>query len=473
MGREDGDLSLKLKDGPVDEGFFEEEGGVVGGEASREIVRAIKDDLVGREELKRVFGGEAARMGDDFDVRIDRLQPLSGAYQLGGTDRVGVVQDLPVEIGVGHRVGIDESDGAHARRSQVEQGGGAEASASDAEDGTRFEPLLTGLSELGEHCLSQVAVGFLRGQRHGRNLSRSRRRGKERLMPPGPGDTFPGVRVAIVAHPRKPDAPMAVRSVRQSLAARGIEVVLEDETARLIDESGEEAFADRADLVISLGGDGTLLETLHRIGPAAAPIAGVNIGTLGFLTACTDEEIDQLSDHLARGEMNIVERSMLRVEMTGEDGRDHEFLALNEAVLMRGETGRLVSLEARVDGELLNHYRADGLIVATPTGSTAYSMAAGGPLLGPQAGVFVITPICPHSMSNRSLVVEEDSVIEFMPSGNGDEPILFSVDGRDILRIEKNSMVRVKRHHECLRLVRLPAHSFYETLRRKLRWHGG
>lgn len=266
---------------------------------------------------------------------------------------------------------------------------------------------------------------------------------------------------------------MAVRSVRESLAARGIEVVLEAETARLIDETGEEAFADRADLVISLGGDGTLLETLHRIGPAAAPIAGVNIGTLGFLTACTDEEIDQLSDHLARGEMNIVERSMLRVEMTGEDGRNHEFLALNEAVLMRGETGRLVSLEARVDGELLNHYRADGLIVATPTGSTAYSMAAGGPLLGPQAGVFVITPICPHSMSNRSLVVEEDSVIEFMPSGNGDEPILFSVDGRDILRIEKNSMVRVKRHHECLRLVRLPAHSFYETLRRKLHWHGG
>ncbi len=281
------------------------------------------------------------------------------------------------------------------------------------------------------------------------------------------------MRVAIVAHPRKPDAPEAVETVRKSLEKRGIEVVLEEETAALIKEKGESNFTEKADLVISLGGDGTLLQTLHRIGPSSIPIAGVNIGTLGFLTACTDEEVDVLSDHLAKGEMNVVERSMLKVEMIEEGGKAHEFLALNEAVLMRGETGRLVSLEARVDGELLNHYRADGLIVATPTGSTAYSMAAGGPLLGPHAGVFVITPICPHSMSNRSLVVGEQSVIELSPAGNGEEPILFSVDGRDILRIAKDSVVRVSRHEESLRLVRLPGHSFYETLRKKLHWHGG
>lgn len=266
---------------------------------------------------------------------------------------------------------------------------------------------------------------------------------------------------------------MAVRNVRESLMKRGIEVVLEEETASLIKEVGVDNFADKADLVISLGGDGTLLETLHRIGPTSIPIAGVNIGTLGFLTACTDEEIDLLADHLADGDINIVERSMLKVEMIEEGGEAHQFLALNEAVLMRGETGRLVSLEARVDGELLNHYRADGLIVATPTGSTAYSMAAGGPLLGPNAGVFVITPICPHSMSNRSLVVGQDSVIELSPAGNGEEPILFSVDGRDILRIAKDSVVRVSCHEASLRLVRLPGHSFYETLRKKLHWHGG
>ena len=281
------------------------------------------------------------------------------------------------------------------------------------------------------------------------------------------------MRVAIVAHPLKPDAPVAVERVRESMAKRGVEVVLEEETAKLVDEEGSQDFSNDSDLVISLGGDGTLLETLHRIGPTDLPIAGVNIGTLGFLTACTDEEIDLLSDHLASGELNIVERSMLQVEMIDEGGQARQFLALNEVVLMRGETGRLVSLETRVDGELLNHYRADGLIVATPTGSTAYSMAAGGPLLGPHAGVFVITPICPHSMSNRSLVVGEDSIIELSPCGESREPILFSVDGRDILRIAKDSVVRVSCHPQSLRLVRLPGHSFYETLRKKLHWHGG
>jgi len=257
------------------------------------------------------------------------------------------------------------------------------------------------------------------------------------------------VKVAIVAHPWKPDAPFAVARVRESLSARKIEVILERETAKLVGEEGTERFWEDADMVISLGGDGTLLQTLHTIGPSAIPIAGVNIGNLGFLTACTDEEVDQLSKVIAAGNPQIVERSMLRVEMTEEGGESHEFIALNEAVLMRGETGRLVSLEARVDGDLLNEYNADGLLVATPTGSTAYSLAAGGPLIGPRSGVFVITPICPHSMSNRSLVLSDDSVIELTPTGRTDEPILFSVDGRAILRSKKGSKVRVTRHPQC------------------------
>ena len=278
------------------------------------------------------------------------------------------------------------------------------------------------------------------------------------------------MKIAIVANPHKPDAPKAIQNVRASFLKRGFEVVLQAETAALIGEEGVADFEDGVDLVISLGGDGTLLETLHRIGPDVAPIAGVNIGTLGFLTACTDDEIEKLSEALASGSMNLVERSLLKVEMEDEDGNEHVFTALNEVVLMRGETGRLVSLDAFVDGELLNHYRADGLIVATPTGSTAYSLAAGGPLLGPYSSVFAITPICPHSMSNRSLVVEQDSVIELAPCKNLDDAILFTVDGRDILRLKPGSVVRVSLHESRLRLVRLPGHSFYETLRQKLHW---
>ncbi len=281
------------------------------------------------------------------------------------------------------------------------------------------------------------------------------------------------MQIAIVANPFKPDAPEAIQRVRESFSKRGIDVVLESATAELIEEQGIDDFAKGVDLVVSLGGDGTLLETLHRMGATDIPIAGVNIGTLGFLTACTDEDVDLLSEAVANQSMGIVERSMLSVQMMEEGGAEHEFLALNEVVLMRGETGRLVSLEARVDGEILNHYRADGLIVATPTGSTAYSLAAGGPLMGPDAGVFVLTPICPHSMSNRSLVVGENSVVELSPCGRNEEPILFTVDGRDILRIEKQSVVKVSCHEKSLRLVRLPGHSFYETLRQKLHWHGG
>ena len=140
---------------------------------------------------------------------------------------------------------------------------------------------------------------------------------------------------------------------------------------------------------------------------------------------------------------------------------------------MRGETGRLVSLEARVDGDLLNQYRADGLIVATPTGSTAYSLAAGGPLIGPRAQVFVITPICPHSLSNRSLVLGDDSVIEISAGEGNREPILFTVDGRDVLRLAEKSVVRIEKGAQPLRLVRMPKHSFYATLRNKLGWSGG
>ena len=470
MGGEDRDLSLELKNGAVDEGLFQKKSGVVGGEAGGEIIGSVDEGVVRGKKVGGAFGGEAAGVEGDFDVGVDPVKAVAGALEFRTPDAIAVVKNLTVKIGKVHGVGVDEADVPDPGGGKVEEGGGAESAGPDTEDGSLFEPLLPCFADFGEHGLTQVTVGFLRGERHGGTMCCRLVRGKERLRGLGRGVRLCRVRVAIVAHPRKPDAPMAVRNVRESLQKRGIEVVLEEETAELVGEAGEKNFVEGVDLVISLGGDGTLLETLHRIGPTAAPIAGVNIGTLGFLTACTDEEIDLLSDHLESGKMNIVERSLLCVEMIDEKNKAHEFLALNEAVLMRGETGRLVSLEARVNGELLNHFRADGLIVATPTGSTAYSMAAGGPLLGPGAGVFVITPICPHSMSNRALVVEEGAVIELSPCGNGEEPILFSVDGRDILRLKKDSVVRVTRHSESLRLVRLPGHSFYETLRGKLHW---
>ena len=149
------------------------------------------------------------------------------------------------------------------------------------------------------------------------------------------------------------------------------------------------------------------------------------------------------------------------------------WLALNEITLARGETGRLVSLRVTVNGELLNTYRADGLIVATPTGSTAYSLSAGGPLIAPTAGVFVITPICPHTLSHRSLVLGDDNQIELAPDEEDAGPMLFTVDGRDVMRVSEGGRVIVRKAKRCLHLLRLEGHSFYEAVRRKLNWRGG
>ena len=279
--------------------------------------------------------------------------------------------------------------------------------------------------------------------------------------------------MAIVAHPRNSQAPVVLREVQGALEARGLETVIERESAGLIEAEGVEGAWEGADLVISLGGDGTLLDTVHRMGNCDIPVAGVNIGSLGFLTTCTAEDVDQFAAVLARGEHEIVERAVLAVQMKDAEGVMHMRMALNEVVLMRGETGRMISLEARVDGELLNRYRADGLIVATPTGSTAYSLAAGGPLIGEHAGVFVITPICPHTLSNRSLVLGDGSVIEVAAGGRNSEAILFTVDGRDVLRLGDGSVVRIEKGPTPLQLIRMPGNSFYATLRGKLGWSGG
>ena len=219
------------------------------------------------------------------------------------------------------------------------------------------------------------------------------------------------MKVAVIANPQNEQAPPALRRICEALAARGIETVLEKESAALLGQEGFVRSWEGAELVISLGGDGTLLDTVHKMGNCDVPVAGVNIGTLGFLTACTAADINEFAAAIAEREHVVVNRAALRVSMTDVSGQDHVFMALNEVVLMRGGTGRLISLEARVNGELLNRYRADGLIVATPTGSTAYSLAAGGPLIDEQAGVLVITPICPHSLSDRSLVLGDDSLI--------------------------------------------------------------
>ena len=281
--------------------------------------------------------------------------------------------------------------------------------------------------------------------------------------------------VGILANPQKAGALQALLALRTALDAHGCRWVMDLQTAAMVGESGgipATEFSRHVDVAAVLGGDGTMLDVLCRLGDFDKPVAGINIGRLGFLTSCTDAELDAFAAALTAGRFTTSVRSLLAVTILRAGQAVSSFVALNEVTLARGETGRLVSVHAAVNGELLNHYRADGLIVATPTGSTAYSLSAGGPLIAPSAAVFVITPICPHSLSQRSLVLSDDSVVEIAPDAADGGPMLFTVDGRDTTRIEPGDRIEVRKSLKSLHLLLLEDRSFYQALRQKLRWQG-
>ncbi len=281
--------------------------------------------------------------------------------------------------------------------------------------------------------------------------------------------------VGILANPHKPGSLPTLQALRLALAAHGIHSILEVQTAALAGESGgipAAEFSRHVDLAAVIGGDGTMLHALSQFGDFDHPVAGINVGNLGFLTSCKDDELGEFATALASGRFSTCVRTLLEATVHHPGVPAASFTALNEITVTRGATGRLVSLRARVNGELLNDYRADGLIVATPTGSTAYSLSAGGPLIAPGAAVFLITPICPHSLSQRALVLADSCVVELLSQDRDLEPMLFTVDGRDSVRILPGDRIEVKKSARSFRLLRLEDQSFYLALRQKLGWQG-
>ena len=282
------------------------------------------------------------------------------------------------------------------------------------------------------------------------------------------------MKVGIIARIDKPQAAELVAALRAALLSRGAEVLLERRTAGLLGEAeghSEEELSRNGDLVVVLGGDGTILRALHRMGGKVPPIFGINLGSLGFLTGVSSEEWSDAVESIAAGNYRLSARSLLRVELE-RDGRVAEtFLGLNDAVVSRGHHSQLIKIEVRVDGEELCVYNADGLIVATPTGSTAYSMSAGGPLLLPDSASFVLTPICPHVLTNRSAVVPDSARLELRLVG--DAPgVTVNVDGQEIRELGSRDVLRVSRAEEKLQLATLPGLTFSEVLREKLKWSG-
>jgi NAD+ kinase len=279
--------------------------------------------------------------------------------------------------------------------------------------------------------------------------------------------------IGLIAHAGKEGAPELVRLVTGELDSRKSPYLLEKATATLIGKKSdldEAQLSERCELLLVMGGDGSILRALHRSEGKIRPIFGINIGSLGFLTCVGSDEYLKAIDCILAGNYLLSPRSLLDVAIEGPVGRIPLERALNDVTISRGERSQLVKLQASVDGAPLTEYHADGLIIATPTGSTAYSLAAGGPILMPNSGALVVTPICPHVLSNRSLVISDRSEVVIRAVGNQD--IFVTVDGRSPHALKPSEQVSLRLSPLTLPLAMMPDTTFPEILRQKLKWSG-
>jgi NAD+ kinase len=277
-------------------------------------------------------------------------------------------------------------------------------------------------------------------------------------------------RIGVVAKRSSREAIRMAHELKAWLVERGMEVALDEVSART-GELSETALFDHSeeyDLVVVLGGDGTLL-SVGRSLHTDVPILGINMGRLGFLTEVARTELYDVLEDVFAGRYEVEERSMLDVELVRESGRTHSFRVLNDAVIGKSALARIIELTLEVDGHLVARYRADGLIVATPTGSTAYNLSAGGPIVNPRLPLVVLTPICPHTLSQRPVVLPADSRIAVTLETPREE-VFLTLDGQEGKGMDYRDVVRIGPSDRRARLIRTSGHSFYDSLRGKFRW---
>ncbi len=273
----------------------------------------------------------------------------------------------------------------------------------------------------------------------------------------------------------KPDQPALAGEVRELcgwLEERGLEVCLDPQAARGVGatEVPRGDLAAKVDLVIVLGGDGTLLAVARAMGERPVPILGVNLGTLGFLAETASQELYAALDEVLEGRFRVERRMRLAVSVERSGVVGERYLALNDAVIARTALSRIIDLATRADGVDVTTYHADGLIVATPTGSSAYSLSAGGPLLLPEFEAIVLTPICPHTLTQRPLVLPETSDIEISVLDVREGKVQLTVDGQVGCEIAEGDCIHVQRSPHPAHLLVPPGRNRFAVMRQKLRW---
>jgi NAD+ kinase len=285
-------------------------------------------------------------------------------------------------------------------------------------------------------------------------------------------------RIGIIAKKNKPEAVAIARNLVEWLRPKKIEVYIEEEMGRFfsptlsgphLNSVDRDDIPKQVEMMIVLGGDGTLLSVARLVGDRDIPILGVNVGGLGFLTEITLEELYRVLERVVRGDFVTDERVALDAAVIRRGERMAEFTVLNDAVVNKGALARIIDLETTINGEYLTTFKSDGLIISTPTGSTAYNLSAGGPIVYPSLHCIIITPICPHTLTNRPIVIPDDVEIRAFLKTKQQE-VSLTLDGQQGFSLEFDDVVEVKKAEGRILLIKSPYRHYFEVLREKLRW---
>ncbi len=269
-------------------------------------------------------------------------------------------------------------------------------------------------------------------------------------------------RLGLVVHPDRQEAADLAAHAVTWCTARGIETVLVE--AGPLDDGPTPPFVEPLDAVLSFGGDGTMLRAVAAVTALRIPVLGINCGQMGYLTEIEPSGLDEALEALHSGHYSVSERTMLSVNVRSQGPAGGMWAALNEAVVEKPNPGRLVRLEVGINGAAFTSYAADGVIVSTPTGSTAYSFSAGGPIVSPRLACFLMTPVSPHMLFDRTLVLDDDEDLELLVV---DRPALLTIDGRELGEIEAGALVRCTCGPEPVRMITLVPRDFHQILKAK------
>jgi len=285
-------------------------------------------------------------------------------------------------------------------------------------------------------------------------------------------------RIGIIAKQNKPETIPIARNLVEWFRPKKIEVYMEEGMVKQfhpplvgphLNSIGREDIPKKVEMIIVLGGDGTLLSVARLMGNHDVPILGVNLGGLGFLTEITLEELYRVLEKVVQGDFITDERVVLNASVIRRGERMAEFIVLNDAVINKGALARIIDLETTINGEYLTTFKSDGLILSTPTGSTAYNLSAGGPIVYPSLHCIIITPICPHTLTNRPIVIPDDVEIRATLKTKQQEVIL-TLDGQQGFTLEFEDVVEVKKAEGHIFLIKSPYRHYFEVLREKLKW---